>query len=263
MENSTIHRFSLGNLALYLRDAASSNSAKAASEHLLAAIEQEILPPTVFSIWLKATFGYAIPLIDALRQNFSKQVRKFAILQFGKELRKSNWKHAWNGLGGTDGLLTIFAQMSVREVKIFCKAVGRCKGRSQVGLVARQRHITELVQGLLPFLYPESAFKSTDERPLTKYYAQMVPACSSDSVAAIIADSSHPLFDGLPKRRIVNYHHTLLQRVALDALSGRQSQDITEDQLDDDGTESFLSGYLPWLLQSVPQSPGAEPKFSA
>ena len=108
MDNATLRRLPSRELALYLHDGAAKQSTEVVSEHLLSAIEQMVLAPYVFSIWLRATADYAVPLINALRQDYSKYVRKVAILRFGKELSTAHWKDAWGKLGGTLALLAIF-----------------------------------------------------------------------------------------------------------------------------------------------------------
>lgn len=262
MDNTTLRRLPSRELALYLRDAASKQSAEVVSD-LLSAIEQEILPSCVFSIWLRATADYAVPLINALRQDYSNYVRKVAILRFGKELRTAHWKSAWDKLGGTLALLAIFAQLSVYEVKALSKVIGRCRRRSKAGLKQRKQQIVQLTQGLLPSLYPESAFKSTDGRPLAKHYAQMVPACTSDFVVKFITNRSHPLFEYIPKQRIVQYHLLYFGSLCLMVCSGHKLKSPLEGVWGRIWSNQCSPDFLPPLLQSVPQVPGTEPKFSA
>lgn len=255
MDSSSLRNLSTRELALHLRHAFEKRSASSVSTHLLKAIELEILPPTVFETFLTAV-GSPCPLKDALWQRHSKRIRHAAILRFGRDLKSVGWKDAWQEVGGTEGLLDLFSQLSVLEAKKLSKAIASCPTRSAVkNVIERQRRVTELLQCLMWPLYPSSPYESRDERPLRGLYVSMVPACTSDFVESLLRQESHPLLKSLPRKWLVQHHFELLRRLVLDAIS-------QEDSLKGAAAQRLLD-YIPLLLQSTPSVPVLEPRFSA
>ena len=254
MDNSTLLHMKPRELALHLRDESEKQSARTVSTYLLEAIELEILPPTVFDTFLTSVKS-PCSLKDVLWQRHSKHIRYAAIQGFGKDLKGVKWEDAWQEVGGTEGLLDLFSSLSVLEVKKFCKAIGCCSGRSEVKThVERQHRVTELVQCLMSPLYPSSPHKSKDERPLHRFYATMVSACTPDFVEGLLRQQSHPLLEWLPKKMLVQHHYELLRRLVLGAIS-------REGSMKDDAAQHVLD-YIPLLLQFAPSLPVMEPRFS-
>ena len=104
-----------------------------------------ILPATVVSLWLSVSKS-PVALADALLQNHSVLARRFAIVRFGKTLRSPQWWSIWNHLGGTEGLLSVFAELYVEDVKLLAKVIGRCnKGQKDQ---EKQEQVTKLLCGL-------------------------------------------------------------------------------------------------------------------
>ena len=258
MDNSALLHMNPRELALHLRHASEEQSAKTVSTYLLEAIQLEVLPPTVFDIFLTSVKS-PWPFKEALSQGHSKQVRYGAIRRFGKDLKGVDWEDAWQEVGGTEGLLDLFSHLSVLEVKEFCNVIGVCPGRSVVrNPIERQRRITELLQCLMSPLYPSSPYKSNDQRPLHSHYAKMVPACTSDLVESLFRHESHPLLESLSKKKLVQHHFELLRRLILNTVSH-------EDSMGNTSACRFLENilnYIPSLLQFAPSLPAMEPRFS-
>ena len=253
MDSSSLRHMKPRELALHLRDVSEQQSARRVSIQLLNLIESESLSPTVFDKFL--TSVKSCPLKDALWQRHSKYIRYAAIRRFGKNLKGVHWKDAWQEVGETEGLLDLFSQLSVLEVKELSKVIGCCPGRSAVkDCVERQRRVTELVQCLLSPMYPSSPYQSKDQRPLYGHYARMVPACTSDFVESLFCHRSHPLLESLEKL-LVQHHFELLRRLILNAIP-------QEDPLEDVAAHRIL-GFIPRLLQYAPSTPIVEPRFSA
>lgn len=253
--NTELCRLKPRELALYFRRESKRTSSKTVATELLQSIEQEALPPTVFGIFL-ASAGAHHSLADALWQQDSRHVRHVAILRFGEAMRRADWEKAWDEVGATQGLLSLFTQISVFEVRELSRSIGRCKRKSEHHGEKRQQRITELLQGLLPSAYPASRYKSSDQRPLFHHYAQLVPACTSGFVEVILCQESHPLLEDLPTKFVVLYHFKSLRRLVLDTISRK-------DSMDSGAAEHILAKYLPPLCKSVPPTAGAEPGFSA
>ncbi|MCJ1374151.1 hypothetical protein MMC20_005383 [Loxospora ochrophaea] len=238
------------------------DSVKSVTDYLLDAVEHEALPPDVFAIWLTARKS-PTPLADALKQLHSKHIRAAAMVQFGKALRSPSWETSWNEVGGTDGLLLLLAHLSVFEVKALCKAIGRSAKWLNANDFTKQQRITELLKGLLPRIYPENLHKTTDERPLVHYYAQITPACTSEFVYEILLRNGFPFHPTtLPARRIVQAHFELLRRLSLGIIR-RENTHEAKDDCTEEAAASIVTRYLPHLLHDIPQMPSNEQGLSA
>ncbi|KAL9095476.1 MAG: hypothetical protein Q9165_002347 [Trypethelium subeluteriae] len=196
---------------------------------LLEAVDEEFLQPIIFSIFLPwAKSDDAIVL--CIHQGRSRSVRKQGIKHFGIALIDSaRWMSAWGAIGGTKGLVDLFAKLSVAEVKALAAALGRCN-RGQKGLKAREKGVEELLRALLPIQYPGSRLKCQDRRPIQGYYAQMIPACSSEFVGQLLdaKDQSNPLYQQLPSTRLIRTHAELLRTHVKKSIShGANRSDFT------------------------------------
>ena len=253
MDSSSLRHMEPRELALHLRHVSEQQSARWVSTQLLSLVESEALPPTVFNVFL--TSVTSCPLKDALWQRHSKYIRYAAIRRFGKDLKSVHWEDAWQEVGEMEGLLDLFSQLSVLEVKNLSKAIGCCPGRSAVkNCIERQRRVTELVQCLLYPLYPSRPHQSKDQRPLYGHYAKMVPACTSDFVESLFRHQSHLLLQS-PNKLLVQHHSELLLRLVLSAIS-------REDSLEGVAADRIMD-LIALLLQYAPSAPAIEPPFSA
>ena len=255
MDSSLLLHLGPRELALHFRRASEEQSARTVLVHLLEAIEIEALPPTVFDTFLTSVKSPCL-LKDALWQQHSKQVRFSAIRRFGKDLKGVDWKNAWQEVGGTEGLLDLFLQLSMSEVRELSMVIGRCPGRSAVkDGDERQRRVTELVQCLMYPLYPSSPHKSKDQRPLYGTYARMVPACTPDFVEDLLRQNSHPLLEYLPKKTLVRNQFELLRRLLLEAIPLQNPWEPSAAQR--------VLDYFPLLLGFAQSVLVPEPRFSA
>ena len=208
------------------------------TKHVFEAIRNESLPPTVAGTWLTVSQSNEA-LAQALRQDYSCLVRKFAIKEFGRKMRKSSWVDIWKILGGIDGMIALFAGFSVLEVKQVATVIGHCsKGQQRP---KREQCVQELLRNLVPFYHTDSSSKSTDERPLLQHYARMVPACSSAFVEDILKQPDNPLLPRLNIGHIMRYHPILAQQSVLESIS--------IDQMDDDDLFWF---HWPRLISDIP-----------
>ena len=176
LDDASLRTLRPHNLALRFRHVADQHSWDSIERHLLQRIEQEILPPTVFGMFLSTVNKSS--LLDALKQPFSRHVRKAANKHLGKRIRSADWEKTWCTVGGTQGLLSLLANSSVLEVKLLCQVIGRCAGRSGTKGEQRADAIAQLLRAILPASYPTTSFKTSDQRPLNRYYAYLVPACN-------------------------------------------------------------------------------------
>ena len=219
----------------------------AITDELLDAIYLEALPPTVFGTWLLVSQSDDA-LVKALQQSRSCVVRKSAIQQLRSRLRRVSWKETWSKLGGTEGIITLFAQFSVIEVKGAASAIGHCsKSHSSPD---REACVEGLLRGLVPSVYTDVGFKSTDRRPLMQYYARIVPACSSGFVGELLDQDNNPLLPYINAAHLLRYHPTLVRQHVF--------AEISSGWFDDD--DRFWH-CLPRLCRGLPSGP-ADSGFS-
>lgn len=221
-------------------------------QSLFEAVDQEYLPPRIFSVFL--SWSLCLNTIAlCIQHGPSRSIRKQGIKQFGKALAgPEQWEPAWRAVGGTKGLVDLFAKISVTEVKALARAIGCCnRGQHKVG--AREKAIEELLHALLPSHYPGSKFQTHDKRPIKDHYAQMVPACSLEFVDQLLdaKDQSNPLYRQLPATRLIKTHGELLQKRVIEDISG------------DGYGDGHLHQYLGAFVYSEPPRPGPDSKVSA
>lgn len=217
------------------------------TDQLLQAIERGSVPPHTFALWLRISKSpHAI--YKALLQNKSIHVRQSAIKQLQANLRMSTWRKTWDGIGGTAGVLEIFADLSVLEVRQACRVIGRsAKGAD---LAAKRECFTDLLKGLHPGYFPEFIHKTTDQRPLAKYYGLLAPACSQELIEQAILDSSNEILKHTRQRDLLQYHSTSLGQEQLRRLTSDYEGAVDEKQLEN-------------LCRNYPASSSKERGFSA
>ncbi|KAI9664546.1 MAG: hypothetical protein M1821_005992 [Bathelium mastoideum] len=237
---------------LHLYELRRDHSDAAICQALLEAVAQEFLHPKAFSIfltWAKSDEVIAL----CIHQRSSLYVRGLGIKHFGKALTDpARWESAWNMMGGTKGLVDLFATLSAAAVKTLASALGRCN-RGQKRVEAREKAVEGLLHALLPTHYPGSRLESQDKRPIQGHYAQLAPACSPEFVDQILnaKDESNPLYRGLPSSRLIKAHTKLLR--------ARVSRSLFDDVNANNGDLQFLEAFL----YSHPTKPAAQdPRMS-
>ncbi|KAF2469510.1 uncharacterized protein BDR25DRAFT_335021 [Lindgomyces ingoldianus] len=229
----------------YFRHLLASSSVETLSLQLLEAVERGSLEPSIFDIWLGVTKSpSAISL--ALKQNVSIQIRKSGIKRVGKQLRSSKWKETWDGLGGIRGLLDLFVDLSVLEVKQMCYAIAR----SAVGydVEEKRKRTTEFLKALLSDEFPETEHRNPDPRPMAQYYKQLVPGCTSAFITFTLCKPSKDEWNDIPHKLLLRYHADTLRPICLQMVFGSYP---LEDK------------WLSALLERWPSSLGSLPRFSA
>ncbi|KAF8849565.1 hypothetical protein BDZ45DRAFT_229443 [Acephala macrosclerotiorum] len=89
----------------------------------------------------------------------------------------------------------MLARFSVTHVKTFLNRVARRKRYKHPDVEERGRHFSELLQGLLPSLFPETRTKTVDKRRFVdesghSLFARLLFACDSNFVDSIIHDAT-------------------------------------------------------------------------
>jgi hypothetical protein len=113
-------------------------------------------------------------IAENLRQTQNAKNRKYAIVHFTKGLRRADrFQPAWDAIGGASGLASTMAEFSVSELRELCKRLGHTTSALQVR-PQRRAALDELVT----ILYEGRE----DDRPLSRYYQDILPACSIELV---------------------------------------------------------------------------------
>lgn len=178
---------------------------------LLSAIERGSISPLTFGPWLGVAQS-PLATREALNQDKSVLVRKLGIKFLRKGLCSSRWRETWDGVGGTAGLLDIFADLSVIEVKAACNAIGR-SGRG-ADLNAKRELFTKFFKALHPDRFPDSPHKTKDQRALGRFYRLIIPACSKELVEEAIASGSKGTWKDARTKDLVKYYPGVYARRA-------------------------------------------------
>ncbi|KAG6364666.1 hypothetical protein INS49_006270 [Diaporthe citri] len=208
-------------------------------QSILQAVEQNLVSPDVFSIFISWSKSPAV-IARCLNYESNTKIRRFAIRELGKHLRrpgKFDWELTWKALGGTEGLVQIFGRSSVDEVKTMSMLIGGCnRGKKHE---QTQRCVEELLRALLPGVYAStSTIQSNDRRPIQQHYAIMLPACSQSFVNEVLdsRDDANPLYRWRDLKRLVRSHRALLR--------GRAISHLFSSGPEDEDAPSYLDTFL-------------------
>ncbi|CAO2654079.1 Nn.00g108120.m01.CDS01 [Neocucurbitaria sp. VM-36] len=214
---------------------------------LLQAIERGSIPSLTFAPWLGVSKSPAV-IHTALKQNKSVLVRKLGIKQLRHDLSSPRWKETWDGIGGTAGILDIFHDLSVIEVRQACKAIGGCaKGKE---LKEKRKCYTDLFMALHPSAFPDAEVKTIDSRPLGRYYGLLMPACSEELVDKAVSSNLEGVWLHTRGQDLLYYHSESMRRKQLQNLWG-------------DRTNVSSRQILKSLIKEYPSASTQERGFSA
>lgn len=152
----------------------------------------------------------------------SRSMRNIAIKQLGPRLADSTlWEAIWAALGGTVGLVGLFARSSEEDVKALANAISR-GGRKVNKPTQHAAAVADLLRALVP-THHTSDCPSPDKRPIQHIYARMVRACSYDFLSELLRsqDKSNPLYVGCISKRIEGRHGAWMQTQVVEMLHGR------------------------------------------
>lgn len=211
----------------------------AVADQLPQAVHDEIIPPRVMTMYISVSRNTDI--IARSLQSSSHAVRRAAIRLLSSKLRSEEWESAWEAVGGVPGLLRHFARSSVAEVKLLCELLGRSRVNhtSEIKKIA----MTELFEALL-------RRDNGDHRPLVRYYAALLPACTTKAVGSVLQDDSHGVLEHVKIPQIERRHPELFRQ--------HLQQQVQKNTLRADSRK-----WLQPLLQCIPSAPGTYSQFSA
>lgn len=218
---------------------------------LIAAVEEESIKPVIFSMFLPCSKSIDC-MMTCLQNLSSKFVRRQGIKYFGRVLQFPNqWQNAWDALGGTEGILQYLSTISVEEVKIVLGKIGACN-RGSIRSEAREMAVEELLQAMLPSLYPNARLKSLERRPLQTHVALLLPGCSSQLTADLFAsgnESGNVLYEGLFQKQMLTSHGPVVRQYAYRSAFK-------------DGNRYGVDDLLRAFTSREPPKQAEEPKFS-
>ncbi|PVH81541.1 hypothetical protein DL98DRAFT_531174 [Cadophora sp. DSE1049] len=229
MDYSHARKLAPPELATYFRGLLSGDSStdQSTTKSIFAAVERELLPPNIVSVWL------SIEKSPAAASTHS------AILSLHPE-------ETWDGVGGMPGILALLKEFSVLEVNMCLARFSRWQNGPD--RIEKQAKVTELLQSLLPSNYPEAPFQSSEERPFRESYGSLLPGCTSKFVENMIHNSG-PV-EIRSQSDILREHYQLLRQRCLESLF-----DSTKSCTD-------VMTYLQPLIRSAPDIPSNKVKFS-
>jgi hypothetical protein len=230
----------------YYKALLQSTSVDAGTEQILAAIERGSIKPKCFGAWLGAAKSPTV-IKRGLQQTFSVIIRESTIKHLGKAFGSVGWRSTWNGLQRTPGLLNLFSDLSVNEVRLACKLLGKCGKGSDVE--DKRRYITELFKGLQPHIFSDAPFKTTDRRPLTKFYRYLIPSCTEEIVERIVTGSLAGKWKPIKDEYLMRYHPEVIRQEQLRALERKPDATINRKRLQE-------------LITQYPKAGNRNPRFS-
>ena len=197
-------------------------------EGLLHQVESDCLSQpllTTLLTWSRSPELLALCLVGK-KAAASCSMRKIAIKQLGCRLADPTlWEAIWASLGGTVGLVDLFARSSVEDVKELANAISW--GSRKVNKPPQHAAaVTDLLRALVP-THHSSDSPSPDKRPIQHNYSRMVRACSYDFLSEVLCsqDKSNPLYVGCDSKRIQGRHGAWMQTQVIDMLHGRIAAD--------------------------------------
>ena len=219
LDTRRIRSSTLAELRDYYRQILNDAPIQETTTQLLLAVEKGSVSPLAFAPWLGVAQS-PLATREALIQDNSVLVRKFGIKFLRKGLCSPRWRETWDGLGGTAGLLDIFADLSVIEAKAACTAIGRSGRGAEVD--AKRQLFTELFKALHPDRFPDAPHKTKDQRALGRFYRLIIPACSKELVDEAIASGSKGTWKDARTKDLVKYYPECMQGELLQAASAEQ-----------------------------------------
>ncbi|KAK6532665.1 hypothetical protein TWF281_006844 [Arthrobotrys megalospora] len=149
---------------------------------LLTAIQSGVLPPSIFKIWFSVS-PTTPTILSALSQTFSTSIRVAAIRVLWKKLSSNSlpkWQETWDSIGGVPGLLKIFSEASVAEVKLLCKVIPWSTKLSDPP--EKREAYTLFFKCLLSDRFTDVEWKNPDQRKLDRFYETVARACTAEFI---------------------------------------------------------------------------------
>ncbi|KAI0827811.1 hypothetical protein F5Y06DRAFT_302420 [Hypoxylon sp. FL0890] len=181
-DNDILRNSSAPDLAKYFRELLKKIHEGNLIAHLSGAIDSEAVPPTVVHVYLSVCKD-PCAITYALAQSRSFIARRVAINHFIRMCRSDSFQNMWLTIGAVRGMVALMATMSVREVNLLCRGIGKCMSmRSPVPI--RELCFSKLFRALKNTGGMGGGFthKNFDSRSLSPYYNKILTACLPDIV---------------------------------------------------------------------------------
>ncbi|KAK5175186.1 uncharacterized protein LTR77_000323 [Saxophila tyrrhenica] len=211
IDNKRLRNSTGSELSTYFRELHDTIGPQVVFKHLLDGVDVESFPPRVVTTWIHG-FAQIEQLLEAMKFRHSNMVRRVAIRRFGLRVGSKQFPEVWKVAGGTEGLLQLMTRLSVHDVGHLCRMLG-ANATKRAHRELRQQCMTELVKALASDSFLESTVQNPDQRPLLKYYAFIVPACTVDLVDEWSAKDDLPRAD---RFRLYQAHTAHFQQLCLE-----------------------------------------------
>ncbi|KAI2609988.1 uncharacterized protein GGS25DRAFT_487044 [Hypoxylon fragiforme] len=193
VDNAIIRNSSPKELARYFQELLASSDWKAISDHIYAHIGLGSLVPTVVHVFLSVC-KEPDAIAASIHQNVSSLARRVAINLFTKKLQSDSFSDMWIAMGGIQGLLKLVSEMSVDEVRLLCRNLGKTN-TTKGPVEERQLCISGLYKALQNTTGEDDSVNfnpSTSIRPLGTVFDKIIPACTADIVLESVSTSRQP-----------------------------------------------------------------------
>lgn len=142
---------------------------------LISHIKEGSVSPSVIQIWLGVARS-PIVAVDVTQKCRGSLAWQYGIKSLFKYIcNKATFKQTWNSIGGAQGLVSLMAELSLKDIRALCTAIQKTANSAPDNSplrAERQAHMSELLQLLC------SKDSNPDQRPLRSVYARIAPACT-------------------------------------------------------------------------------------
>ena len=196
----------------HLRTTSREYGEERVSYALLAAIRSQNLPSALMSTWMSVAHAPSV-IREALLQTSSIFSTNAALKRVARFLQTTQWHDMWDALGSTQGLLNIFARLSVDHVKMLTRAIG-ARGKTSP---AKEAVVDDLFKCASSTLFADAALPNPDPRQLQIHYMRLLPSCSTHLIHTLLQKVG---IDDIMPHRLLLSHTSMFQDLARQTVRG-------------------------------------------
>ncbi|CAG9995709.1 unnamed protein product [Clonostachys byssicola] len=142
---------------------------------LISHVKEGSVSPSVIQIWLGVARS-PIVAVDVTQKCRGSLAWQYGVKSLFKYIcNEATFKPTWNSIGGAQGLVSLMAELSLKDIRALCTAIQKTAKSAPDNSplrAERQEHMSELLQLLC------SKDSNPDQRPLRSVYARIAPACT-------------------------------------------------------------------------------------
>ncbi|KAI1410442.1 hypothetical protein F5Y13DRAFT_202238 [Hypoxylon sp. FL1857] len=181
LDNAILRNTPAPGLARYFQEQLERTSYQDLTGYLADAIDSGAVPPRVVHVFLSVC-KEPRAIFYALIQSRSVLARRIAIRHFIRQCRSDSFRTMWNNVGRSFGMLVLMSTMSVSELDLLCRSIGKCAS-ARDPIQVRQCCFSKFLEDLRNTGGKQGCNnRNLDSRSLHTYYDKIVPACLPDDV---------------------------------------------------------------------------------